>query len=230
MAAVAVDVHLVDVDALGGDLTRFDRLLSPQERCRALRFRFMHDRRRYVVRRAWVRTLLARRLGCTPDAVPIAVAEHGKPFVMDSDLRFNLSRSGPMALCVLADGAELGCDLERRDATLDHPGIARQFFSPREQAALQALPPARRLDGFFNGWTRKEAFVKATGCGLSLSLDSFDVSLAPDEPAALLRGAEGWSVASFEPSPGYQAAVVARGTALCLTLHPEAVGVGEGPR
>ena len=87
-----------------------------------------------------------------------------------------------------------------------------RFFSAYEVGAWRDLDPTTRLEGFFNCWTRKEAYLKARGFGLSVSLDSFDVSLAPGVPAALLRGCDGWSVQSFSPAAGFEAAVVAEAT------------------
>ena len=216
MAAVTADAYLIDMGEASQDQERLDRLLSREERDRARRFHLERDRRRYVVRRGRLRELLARYLDCAPAQVRVSSTAYGKPFVAGSDLEFNLSRSCNMALYVVARGAVVGCDIERRDMSFAVEQTAEQFFSREEVRELRSLPSARRVEGFFNCWTRKEAFVKARGGGLSLPLDGFDVSLAPGRPAALLRGGDGWSVCSFEPAPGYQAAMVARGTSCRL--------------
>ena len=111
----------------------------------------------------------------------------------------------------LAEGREVGCDIERFDPRFAAERIPERFFSTREVRALHALPTALQTEAFFLCWTRKEAYVKARGRGLSIPLDSFDVSLTPGVPATLLRGCEGWSVAAFEPVPDHPAAVVAEG-------------------
>src|SRR5262249_14947061 len=141
-----------------------------------------------------------------------------KPSVADAGLCFNLSKSHALALYAVTHERAIGCDVERRDARFAADHIAERFFSAAETRALRALAPARQTEGLFNCWTRKEAYVKARGDGLRLALDGFDVSLAPGEPAALLRGCDGWSVASFEPAPGYQAAVVAADAECRLNL------------
>ena len=218
MPMARVDIYLIDLDEESTDLDRLDRLLSREERDRAWRFRREQDRRRYIVRRGRLRELLASYLDCAPACVRVSSTLFGKPFVDGCDLEFNISRSHNVALYAIARGMAVGCDIERRDPHFAADRIAEQFFSPGEVRALRALPPAQQVEGFFNCWTRKEAFVKARGCGLSLALDRFDVSLVPDKPATLLRGGAGWSVRSFEPMPGYQAAVVANGASCRLKL------------
>jgi 4'-phosphopantetheinyl transferase len=219
-----IDVYWFDLDEAGADAGRFYDLLDPSERARAAQFRVERDRRRYVVRRGRLRLLLAGYLGRPAAALALTVNRFGKPALAAGALRFNLSHSCGLALYSIAHGIEVGCDLERRDPSLAGADIAERFFSRREVRALSALAPARRTAAFFNCWTRKEAYLKARGWGLSLPLDAFDVSLAPDEPAALLGGCDGWSVAAFEPAPGYHAAVVAEGAAwrlaFCSGLRP----------
>ena len=202
----AVDIYWTDLDRESSTLPWFLGTLSHDERERAARYRWERDRRRYIVRRGVLRELLSLYLHCPPAAIRLSSNPFGKPEIEAAALRFNLSHSQDVALYVIASGLEVGCDIEWRDPQLASPGIAEQFFSQREIAAMQVLGPARWAEGFFNCWTRKEAYLKARGCGLSIRLDSFDVSLTPGEPAALLRGCDGWSVQSFEPLPGCQAA------------------------
>jgi 4'-phosphopantetheinyl transferase len=106
---------------------------------------------------------------------------------------------------------EVGVDIERINPAFAGEQIPEQYFSPAEVKILRSLPKERQTEAFFNCWTRKEAYVKARGLGLSLELHSFEVSLAPGEPAAFLRGVEGWSIEALEPAPGFAAAVVAAG-------------------
>jgi 4'-phosphopantetheinyl transferase len=206
-----VDVFCFALDVPVGEMARGALLLDAAERARAARFRFAENRRRYVVRHARLRELLGCYLACAPEAVRLQASGLGKPSIVGSTLRFNLSHADGFALVALSWGLEVGCDLARRDPAFAADRIAESFFAPREVAALRALDADRQTAGFFNCWTRKEAYVKARGGGLSIPLDSFEVSLAPAAPAALVRGADGWSVQSFEPEPGYQAAVVAQG-------------------
>ncbi|MEW6406565.1 MAG: 4'-phosphopantetheinyl transferase superfamily protein, partial [Chloroflexota bacterium] len=112
--------------------------------------------------------------------------EFGKPILLHSDgIDFNLAHSGDLALVAVARGRKVGVDVERIRQNTDLEKIARRYFSPREVSELLALPENQRFIGFFNCWTRKEAYIKAHGLGLSMPLDSFDVSLAPGEPAVL---------------------------------------------
>jgi 4'-phosphopantetheinyl transferase len=193
-------------------------LLSDAERERASRFVFDRDRRRFIVSRARLRQLLAARLGVPPESVEFTYGAHGKPAIVlgpaDPDLRFNVSHCNDLAVYAFSYGLDVGVDVEAVRALPDADRIAARFFSPREKEAYRALDSRDKPLGFFNCWTRKEAFIKALGDGLGHPLDSFDVSLAPDKPAAILRvgvtpGDEcGWRMESFAPAPGFVAAVV----------------------
>ena len=206
------------------DDTRFhadelDACLSVDERERARRFRFEHDRRRFVVAHALLRGLLARELGVAAAAVPIVADRFGKPRLAaraGAGLTFNMSHTGARALYALARDVELGVDAEGLKPLADMPRLARDVFSADELAEWEALPEAQRVLGFFGGWTRKEAVVKALGRGLDYPLGAFSVSLTPGRAAELLRlpAEDGpfsaWSMEAFSPEPGYLAAIVAR--------------------
>lgn len=193
-------------------------LLSDAERQRASRFVFDRDRSRYIVARAWLRRLLAERLGVEPESVKFAYGPHGKPALSrrfaDAALYFNVSHSEDVAVYTFSRGREIGIDVEAVRELRDADDLAARFFSRRENEAYLALDPRDRPLGFFNCWTRKEAFIKALGDGLYYPLDRFDVSLAPGEPSKILRvedtpGDEcGWCMESFSPAPGFVAAVV----------------------
>src|SRR5205807_4072981 len=103
-----------------------------------------------------------------------------------ADLRFSVSHSEDVALLAFARGREIGVDIEAIRADADYCGVAQSFFSRQEQETLRALPAGRQCEAFFACWSRKEAYIKARGMGLSLPLDQFDVSLTPGEPAQLL--------------------------------------------
>jgi len=129
-------------------------------------------------------------------------------------LRFNCSHSGDWALVALARGIELGVDLEQHQPMSDAADVAKKFFTTAEINELNHLPFALKTAGFFNCWTRKEAFVKARGEGLGFGLARFDVSLAPGGPARILRVDQdrgescGWVLGEFNPAPGFVGAVV----------------------
>lgn len=187
-----VDVVTADLDREVSD----GRALSPDERARASRFRFERDRRRFVAGRSVLRRELAERLDCTPSEVAFRYGPYGKPAVADGDVVFNVSHSGSAALFAFAAAGELGVDVELlAHGRPDDDGVAERFFSPAEVETLRRQPAAARSETFLRCWTRKEAFVKARGEGLSLPLHDFDVELAPERAPALLRTA--WS--SDEP-------------------------------
>jgi 4'-phosphopantetheinyl transferase len=212
---VALDLPLPDVE-------RLTARLSADERARASRFVFDRDRGRFTVARAALRTILARYLDRPANALVFDYTSHGKPFLRSEadspDIRFNVSHAAGVALIAVALAREVGVDVEDVREGFAAGAIAERFFSPAEVDALQALPAADRTAGFFNCWTRKEAYVKARGEGLSLPLSVFDVSLTPGEPAALLavRGnpleRTRWSLQALSLEPGYAAALAVEGT------------------
>lgn len=193
-------------------------LLSANERTRANRFLAERHRRDYAVGRARLRQLLGERLGAAPDAVEIIEAEHGKPALggiwASSGLRFNLSHSGGLAVYAFALRRELGVDVEELRPIPDALDLAKRFFSATESAAVQAFPLDRRDLAFLSCWTRKEAFVKAIGQGLSFPLDAFSVSVDPDAPARILdvKGVPGpqtgWTLSAFRPCTTHVCAIV----------------------
>lgn len=211
VSADAVEVVATHLDAAPEAVGTLHALLSDAERRRARRMAFGRDRRRFIVARGRLRQLLGARLGVRPEAVELAYGAHGKPALAPrfavSDLRFNVSHCDGVAAYALMYGGEIGIDIEAVEVMRDADEIAAQFFSDGERAAYRALEPQDRPLGFFNCWTRKEAFIKALGDGLSYPLDRFDVSLTPGEPARLLNVC-GWRMMSFSPAPGFVGAVV----------------------
>ena len=218
------DVHVWRIALDVGDpiLMRLRETLADDERKRADRFHFEKDRRHFTAARGGMRILLATYLARRPGDVRFAYSNYGKPRLMDadnaSDLRFNLSHSHGLALLAATRGRDIGVDVERlRDMERDGESLAERFFSPREVAALRSLPPELRREAFFHCWTRKEAYIKGQGKGLALPLDQFDVSLHPDEPAALLATqhdppeARRWSLQSLFPGEGYVGALAVEG-------------------
>ena len=195
------------------------QLLSPDERARADRFHFEKDRRHFVVARGVLRRLLGRYLDMAPNALRFAYADQGKPHLAAeitqqvTPLKFNLAHSGGLAVYAFTDLGEIGVDLEQINPHFTGDDIARRFFSASEIACLDQLPAEARALAFFNCWTRKEAFIKAKGMGLSLALDQFDVTLAPGQKAELLRTrwdqseAGRWSLRPLEIGVGYVGAV-----------------------
>ncbi len=216
-----VHVWRASLDLPASRVQSLQHTLTPDEQNRAARFHFERDRRHFVVARGVLRAILGRYLGVQPHQLRFCYSTYGKPALVaapgQDTLSFNLSHSGGLALCAITRGRQVGIDLERIRTDVEHEHIAERFFSSQENAALRALPPALRAEAFFNCWTRKEAYIKASGEGLSLPLDQFDVSLVPGEPAALLdaRGdaqeATRWSLRALSPGVGYAAALAVEG-------------------
>jgi 4'-phosphopantetheinyl transferase len=209
LAANELHVWRVSLDRDAAELEHLDHLLSARERERAARFHFDHDRNRYLVAHRVLRRVLIEYLGCKPEGFDFHYGPEGKPSIPGADLRFNLSHSGEVALIGLARGRELGVDVERFRPGVDDDAIARRFFSPFEVLAFQALPEHERGEAFFRIWTRKEAYVKARGGGLTVSLSSFDVSLDAGE-AHLLRAPDldRWAIVDLDAGSGYAGAAV----------------------
>lgn len=187
--------------------------LSPDEKARAERFRFAKDRNHFTVARGLLRELLGAYLQQPPASLEFSYGQHGKPALAgrhaSTGLGFNLSHSFGMAVFAFAQGRNLGIDVERVDPESTGEDIARRFFSPHEVSDLRSLPPEVRPEAFFRCWTCKEAYIKALGTGLHTPLDSFSVSLLPDQSAQFLGGVDSrWHMAAFHPAEGYAAAVV----------------------
>lgn len=196
-------------------------ILSPDEQERASRFFFQIDREHFVVARSALRIILSRYVDLSPRHLRFTLNRYGKPSLSharSADLRFNVSHSYGLGLYVIARGRDVGIDIEHVRDDLASLEIAERFFSQTEVLVLQALPPSLRPTAFFNCWTRKEAYVKARGDGLSHPLDRFTVSLAPGAPALLLSTdddpseASRWSLTELFPREGYRAALAVEGT------------------
>jgi 4'-phosphopantetheinyl transferase len=200
---------------------RLLKTLAPDERSRAERFYFQVDRDHFIVARGILRAILSRYLETEPEQLRFYYASHGKPELAKEfdrhGVRFNISHSQGLALFAITRDREVGVDLEAIRPGIAGEKIAERFFSPREVRVLRAPPGDLQDEAFFNCWTRKEAYIKAKGEGLSMPLDTFDVSLVPGEPAALLntkadpQEASRWSLRELFPAPGFAAAVAVEG-------------------
>ncbi|MDY6838556.1 MAG: 4'-phosphopantetheinyl transferase superfamily protein [Thermodesulfobacteriota bacterium] len=195
--------------------------LSRDELTRAERFHFEKDRNRFIAARGVLRKILSAYCMTEPNQLSFHHNMHGKP-ALDPQcdgggLRFNLSHSDGVALYAITRGREVGIDIERIRTDLEFDRIAERFFSPQEVATLLALPPHTQKQAFFACWTRKEAYVKARGDGLSLPLDQFAVSVAPDDAAVLLhtkgdpQNLSHWSLKALALGPDYEAALAVEG-------------------
>ncbi len=194
--------------------------LSDSERQRASRFHFQADSNRYVVSRNVLRILLGRYLNRRPQDVEIGYSEHGKPFLVEArgapPIRFNLSHSGDYTLYAFAHDHEVGIDVERIRALHDFETIATQVFTGAEQRLIAGAPHAEKLASFFRLWSRKEAFVKAVGHGLSAPLHEISVvTNSVETPGGDGPGRERltWCLQDLQCTPSYAAALVTQGQA-----------------
>ncbi len=206
-------------------LGQLESTLSLEEKARADRFHFANDRNRFVVARGLLRELLGRYLHQAPAGLEFSYGKHGKPSLSgesaSSGLCFNLSHSSGLVVYAIARERNLGIDVEHARPESAGEDIAQRYFSAREVSDLRTLPPEARVEGFFNCWTRKEAYLKATGMGLQISLDSFSVSLLPGQPVQFLGGVESrWHMADYHPAEGYVAAVVYDGAPCSIKYFP----------
>lgn len=213
-----VHVWLATVDQFGDRLGELAATLAPDEQARAKRFVFDRDRVRFSVARGCLRAILGRYLQMAPAAIAFRYNDFGKPEIADAEnLTFNLSHSSDLVLCAVTRHRRLGIDVERI-RTMGAEAIVERYFTPAEQQTLATLPLHERLRAFFNGWTRKEAWLKAMGRGIGMGLDQVDVSLACVERPEIrsigndVQAATAWSLASFDPAEDAVAAVACDGT------------------
>lgn len=213
------DVHIwaAPLDIPSDALSRLTATLSPPEQERAARFRFEQHRNPFVAAHGLLRLLLSRYLQTEPSAVQFAYGAHGKPSLAargaSSGLHFNLTHSENLALLAVTRAAPLGVDVEQIRMPADADQLVARFFSARENAAFQSLPAAQKPVAFFNLWTRKEAWLKATGEGIGYLLNRVEVSFLSNEPARLLALPDNsaplthWALHDLSPAPGFAAAL-----------------------
>jgi 4'-phosphopantetheinyl transferase len=226
-----VQLWRADLGVLAPQESRWHRILSADERRRAARFHFAKDRQHFAAARAILRLILTGYLEINPDQIDFRYSQKEKPYLAgrcsQSGIMFNVSHSGEVALYAFSRGIELGVDVERIGREIEVESIARRFFSESEQRQLSNFPAAERVEAFFRCWTRKEAYIKAIGEGLSLPLSHFDVSLQPDSEDALIATrpdsseAKRWLLREVPAGPGYIAALCGRGRTWRLTCWDE---------
>ena len=212
------DVWRVFLDVPPDSVRWTTSILSADEIKRASRFHFEKDHHRFILSHASLRDILSRYLYQSPEDIQMVIGKHGKPAVLSkTQLDFNLSHSGNYALIAITKGRKVGVDVEKHRHDMEHEKIAHRFFSAKEIADWNALPNEDKIIGFFNCWTRKEAYIKAHGLGLLLPLDSFDVSLTPNEPAVLhatrpnKNEASQWTLLSLDVDEQHAGAVAVDG-------------------
>lgn len=171
-----IDVHVATLTRLHRHIGTYATWLDPQEQERADRFRFAHDRERFILGHGLLRDVLGARLGQHPAEVVTRRGEFGKPFLADSDLHFNLSDTKDAVLVAVSPGAPIGADIETMHRDTDHHAVSKHYFTPTEVMSIPAGEAGKHR--FLELWTRKEAVLKASGVGIMDDLRSLDVGAA----------------------------------------------------
>jgi 4'-phosphopantetheinyl transferase len=220
------------LDLDGADIARLSELLSPEEQQRARRFRLDLNRDRFIAGRGQLRLLLSYYIKLAPAKLQFCYGSHGKPELTESmmcpRLQFNLAHSAELALLAVNRRFAAGVDLEELHPLEDAPALVARFFSPRENLAFQQLRESQKLTAFFNLWTRKEAWLKATGQGIGYSLNKVEVSFLPDEEPRLLATPEArpvpdWQLTNLKPATGFIAALAVadvKNSSQTFQFHP----------
>ncbi len=192
-------------------------LLSTDEHQRAAAFYSPDDRNKYITSRGGLRVVLATVLGAEAREIAFEYGQHGKPALAvpwnAGGIHFNVSHSGEFALIVVSKGTRVGVDVEFERTDVELEKLARRFFSDSDCERLLTLPEAEWMRAFYRCWTRKEAYIKAVGIGLSIGLSSFDVSLEEGHPAQLMatrpeaEEAKRWEMADIVMEKDYSAAM-----------------------
>jgi len=216
-----VHVWCVPLEIPASNAQYLQQTLPVEEMERAQRFVFEEDRSGFIVARGLLRVIIARYLALDPRRLRFCYNSYGKPGLLreseQDSLFFNMSHAKGLALYALSRNREVGIDIERIRADRTGEEIAKTVFSPRELEVFRKIPAEMKRRAFLNCWTRKEAYVKATGRGLSIPLDQLEVALAPGEPAALLRTpwdpeeTNRWQLRDLAPADGFAAALAVEG-------------------
>ncbi len=204
-------------------VTELVSCLSREEVARAEQMLSEATNRRFVVSHGAVRRILSRYLNERPEEIRFVMGDRGKPQLLTAagtpDICFNLSHSGEVALCAVTKGRDIGVDIEQIRPVSAWRQIAASYFSARENQVLHVLGEDQAIQAFFQGWTRKEAYSKALGEGVSQRWTQFSVSLQPGDQVELVETAlkasvEGpFTLYPLAPGDGYVATVAVQGIA-----------------
>ena len=180
-----VDIWGCNGDDFQNESESYFLLLSDEEKLRAKRFKFEKHRQRFIIFHGFMRIILARYLNINPEKVQYNKGDNGKPYLLDSDLYFNLSHTQSMALLAVSKGTEVGIDIEFKERKTDWQGVGKRFFSDIEQQSLFSRDINQQENYFYSLWTRKEAYMKVLGTGLSLAPANFSLTVPPEPPALI---------------------------------------------
>ena len=185
-----IDIWSCESESLHARQAHYFALLSQEEKQRAQRFKFDIHRNQFIAFHGFMRTVLADYLKISPQDIVYSKGEKGKPYIdmplkNISPIQFNLSHTQNVALLAVTHDKEVGIDIEHIDRKTDWKGISQRFFRESEQNALFSLKESQQEHAFYSLWTRKEAYMKVLGTGLSLSPTEFTLTVPPDAPALI---------------------------------------------
>lgn len=228
LAPGEVQLWLIPLDVGSSYVERLLPSLSGDEIERASRMRIQRPRDHFIVARGAIRTILGQILSIPPHELAFNYGPHGKPDLANPGLhgiQFNLSHSSDLAVLAINLEFQIGVDIETSRPGRPFMKLAERFFSAREVADLHALPDESVMDGFYSCWTRKEAYLKAIGTGLTTPLNAFDVTLKPGERPALVgqrlepADTERWIIREIAVPEGYRAAVATQWKSPRIITH-----------
>lgn len=210
-------------------LQRMFAMLSPEERAVADGFDSADRRRAYIVAHALLRVILGSYAGVAPNELVFRFGRRGKPELASppQNLQFNMSHSRDMVLVAVARGRRVGADIEHVDEPGDISRITARFLSPRDRVAIEQLPADRQREAFLRCWTRKEAYMKARGDGISRPLDDFDITTSEESSRARLRASgnpnesDAWELADVAAPRGFMAAIAVEGHGFEVVQHDD---------
>jgi 4'-phosphopantetheinyl transferase len=221
-----IHVWTVSLRNAGAAAERLKHVLDEFETGRARQFSFDYLRDSFVALRGALRCLLRHYLATDLSGVRIGYGPEGKPVLLSAgDIEFNVSRSEDLAAIAITARCQVGIDIEHVHELPELEQLARRFFCPEEYEEIISVPPIERSAAFFRCWTRKEAYVKAIGAGLSIPLDGFAVS-ASESPAHIVHSghkagaSESWRVRDLDLAPSYSAALAYSGDERPLSQFP----------
>ncbi len=211
-----VDVWFCDIKKLLTDINNFYSILSQDERMRANKLKLEDKKQQYIITRGYLRQRLSLFTNTNPEDFVFEYLKHGKPVLINhtrfSDITFNVSHSHDLALIAITQKHSLGIDIEKINHESDHLALTTRFFSQAEQSEFNTLSETIRAKAFCACWTRKEAFIKAIGDGISYGLDKFDVTVYPEIQNSRINlhkpSSETWFAQSLHVGDNYTACLV----------------------
>lgn len=212
----ATHIWLVKMGEQLENLTYFQSILSDEEKSKVNNYKFSRDQQCSIISRACLRIFLGCYFDSEPSLIRLKKTKYGKPFLRsEPNIYFNVSHTNELVLYSFTKIAPIGIDVEYIEQNLAFHDLSNMFFAKNEINKLKELDGEELRLSFFRCWTRKEAFVKAVGEGLSFPLNKFEVTLLGDEPVCVLSenrlSKKNWSLHSFTPRTGYESAVVQQG-------------------